>query len=174
MQLIDKACQSGSTCACVHLQFLQYVQERYTVMTMTFPEYLVRLILKYGGSKQDLAKAIGVTPSTLSHYLAGSSVPNLDTLLLLAVATRTSASDVLKAAGKGVLAKQLELLYGEAAVRRQIYTSLRLTPREEQQVKDVRALDAPAQRAIATLITYALHRRETETTTNTSAEALAP
>jgi len=113
---------------------------------------LPELIAHHGGNKQDLARAIGITPSTLSHLLAdGSSAPGVEVCLRLAHATGHSPSKILRAAGREAIADLLEDLYGPAAERRAPF-GLRLTPHELQHVTTIRRLDRKTQRAYFTIV----------------------
>lgn len=120
-----------------------------------FRRLLRELVQAYGGAKQDLARAIGVTPSTLSHLLARDGAPSVYVCLKLAQATGTSASKVLRAAKKEDIAELIEDLFGEAATRRQVFQRVRLTPLEERYVTALRALPPKTQRAFFTLISTA-------------------
>jgi transcriptional regulator with XRE-family HTH domain len=80
----------------------------------SFSRLLQKLVGTYGGTKQDLATAIGVTPSRFSHLLSRSAEPTVDMCLKLASVTGASATDVLRAAGKGETAALIEELFGKA------------------------------------------------------------
>jgi transcriptional regulator with XRE-family HTH domain len=124
-----------------------------------FRRLLREMIKHYGGTKQDLARRIGVTPSTLSHLLnSDGRTASIEVCLRLANATGTSASKVLRAAGKGAVADLLEDLYGEAAERRQRFVGVRLSPHEERYVVGFRTLQRQEQRAFHTLLEHALGR----------------
>lgn len=125
-------------------------------MTTGFRRLLLDLVKTYGGTKQDLAKAIGITPSALSHLLAHpTGTASTEVCLRLAAVTGTSASRVLRAAGKSAIADLLEDLYGEAAIRRQPFTGFRLKPSEERTWTALRSLDPRCQRAFVYLIDQA-------------------
>lgn len=72
------------------------------------------LAARYGGTKKDLAEAIGISPSALSR-LGAKAPPPLALCIRLAHATRTSPAKVLRAAGHGEMNDLLVDLYGPAA-----------------------------------------------------------
>lgn len=119
-----------------------------------FRRLLHELVASYGGTKQDLARAVRITPSSLSHLLAeqATHAPSSEVCIRLAHATGTSASKILRAAGKGALADLIEDMYGETAARRQPFIGARLTPQEEQHMRAVRALDTRAKRAFLFIV----------------------
>jgi transcriptional regulator with XRE-family HTH domain len=85
-----------------------------------FSELLHELIRAHGGTKQSFAQAIRITPSTLSHFLAGrvSHPPSTELCLRIAEVSGMSASKVLTAAGKADIAARIEALYGLPRIRR--------------------------------------------------------
>jgi hypothetical protein len=126
-----------------------------------FRRLLHEMVTQYGGTKQDLAYAVGITPSRLSHLLAGRapSVPSTEVCLRLAVVTRTAPSKVLRAAGKGHVADLIEDLYGAAAARRPLFGVLNLKPHEQKYVEAVRALEPREQRAFLFIVQRAASQR---------------
>jgi transcriptional regulator with XRE-family HTH domain len=119
-----------------------------------FRELLRELVTQFGGTKQDLAKAIGITASTLSHFLRDHSthVPSTEVCLRLAAVTGASASKVLRAAGKGDVADLIEDLFGVPATRRQTFLGIRLTPHEQKHVETLRTLTPKVQRAYFVIV----------------------
>lgn len=123
-------------------------------MSSEFGQLLSRLVTQYGGGKQDLAKAIGVTPSTFSRMLAGQ-VPQkhtTDLCLRLAHVTKTSASKALRAAGKAAIADLLEDLYGYPARHRPRGGGGHVSPLEEQFLYKYRSLKPADRKAIAVIL----------------------
>jgi hypothetical protein len=128
-----------------------------------FRQLLQELVIAYGGTKGALAHAIGIRPSSLSHLL-GKDAPHVastEVCLRLAIVTGTSPSRLLRAAGRGPIADLLEELYGAAAVRRQSFVGVRLTPYEEQHLAAIRALNPKARRAFFFLVECATARAAT-------------
>src|SRR5262245_2502503 len=79
----------------------------------TFAEMFEDLVDGFGGSKAELARAVGIKPSTVSHLLAGAT-PGIELCLKLAQVTGRSPTKILQSAGKRDLASLIERLYGEA------------------------------------------------------------
>lgn len=118
-----------------------------------FRRLLNELAVSYGGSKQAFAQAIGITPSHLSHLLTETpnqrSAPSTDVCLAIAAAAHANPSTVLRSAGKGEIADQLETLYGPAAERRQAFlATTRLSPADEKYLGVWRHLSAKDKRAL--------------------------
>jgi hypothetical protein len=67
------------------------------------------------GSKQDAARALGITPGRFSRLLNGEFSMEVVNCLRLAVLTRKSAATVLRAADKQEVADLLDRLYGSDA-----------------------------------------------------------
>lgn len=111
-----------------------------------FGTLLAGLVTTYGGNKQDLARAIGISPSTLSRLLDGRP-PSTELCLRLATTTHTNASRILRAAGKGAIADLIEDLYGTAA-HRQLFRGFPLTPLEQRRTTIVRNLSRDKLRAL--------------------------
>lgn len=134
-----------------------------------FRRLLGELVPQYGGSKQDLARAIGIPPSSLSRLLSGRarSAPGAEVCLRLATVTGTSASKILRAAGKGAVADLLEDLYGAAATRRQAFLGIRLTPHEQRHVTVMRSLAPKAQRAFFLIVDCAAAKQVQQRTGKT-------
>lgn len=124
------------------------------MMQSEFAKLLTGLVETYGGSKQDLARAVGISPSTLSRLLEGRP-PSTELCLRLATQTHTNASRILRAAGKGAVADLIEDLYGAAASRRQVFRGFRLTPVEQRRTTTVRTLSREGLRAVDQIIEWA-------------------
>jgi len=69
---------------------------------------------QFGGVKQRLARAIGVTPSRLGRVMQGEFSLSVLSCLRLARVSGRDPGTVLQAAGKEDLASLLEALYGKA------------------------------------------------------------
>jgi transcriptional regulator with XRE-family HTH domain len=80
-----------------------------------FAKVFAECLAAYGGTKQQLAREIGITPSSLSHLVVGNNGASVDVCLGLAAASGVSASRILRAAGKDKIADLIERLYGAAA-----------------------------------------------------------
>lgn len=115
----------------------------------SFARLLRRLVKEFGGTKQELAQAIGVRPSQFSRFLSGAATPSLETCLCLAHVTHTSVTVVLRAAGRGDLAVLLEQLYGTPATYRR---GSELKPVERRRLAQIRALDPAARKAFTVLL----------------------
>jgi len=125
-----------------------------------FRRLLVDLAKQFGGTKQELARRAGLSPSAFSRLHAGRSVPSVEVCLRLAIVTSTSASKLLRAAGKGTTADLLEDLYGAAAIRRHAFVGVRhLNPTEQRHMEAVRALAPKDQRAFFYLVERASAQR---------------
>jgi transcriptional regulator with XRE-family HTH domain len=126
-----------------------------------FRQLLEELVTQYGGAKKDLAEAIGVTPSTLSHFLRSRAphAPSVEVCLRLATVTGTSASRILRAAGKGDVADVIEDLYGPAAERRQAFLGMQLTPYEQKHITAMRVLDPKTASAFYTIVDYGVQKQ---------------
>jgi hypothetical protein len=109
-----------------------------------------KLVTDFGGSKQKLAAAIGISPSGFSRL--ATTRPSLEVCLRLASVTGENPSRVLRAAGYGDVADLLEELYGHAAARRITRGGSRHTPREEQILNALRRSPKPTRRALELLI----------------------
>jgi transcriptional regulator with XRE-family HTH domain len=109
----------------------------------------------YGANTDsEFARAIGISPSTLSRWLiaAPSHPPGTDVCLRIAHLTQVSPAGVLRAAGKDEVAELLDALYGlsveAAAARIRRRGPLRLTSPEQRLIVELRAL-SPAVRRLA-------------------------
>lgn len=117
-----------------------------------FGQLLLRLVPRYGGTKQDLARAISVTPSAFSRLLGGAP-PDVEVCLRLALATGTSPSQILHAAGLSPIDALLHSLYGPAAKS----TKARregLTPLERRRLQQWRALTPAEDRALSLILSH--------------------
>lgn len=121
-------------------------------MAESFASLLRTLLRSHGGTKRAFAEAIGVTPSTLSHFLVARRVAvSTDTCLRIAEVGRVSASRVLRAAHRGEVAKRLEALYGEAAKFQRVEPA-RFTTQEWTFIEALRRIRSPRQqRAVVTI-----------------------
>lgn len=120
-------------------------------MGCCFAKLLPELLREYGGSKQDLARAIHITPSSFSHIAAGNVSPSVAVCLRLAHECGVSASKILRAADRSDVADLIEGLYGDAAVRR-FDRGPRFSRDELRRVERIRTLSPRARRAIDVLI----------------------
>ena len=68
----------------IYSQELQELQEYANEFTKKFAENLVALCNENIEAKNQLAKELGTTPQTISHYIARKSLPKLDTLIMIA------------------------------------------------------------------------------------------
>lgn len=116
-----------------------------------FQDLLIELIRSFPGTKRDLAKLLDITPSRLSHLLNAGDIPSMEVCLRLADATGTSASKVLRVAGKEDVADLIERLYGPAADHRQAHKH-RISPAESGFLAQWRQLDQADRRAMTILI----------------------
>lgn len=123
------------------------------MLTDSFLRFLGSLVHRYGGTKKELARAIGIRPSALSAILK-TGFMSAEVALRLARATQTSPSHILRGAGKGELADLIEDQYGDAAVRRGAPAPA--IKASEQRVLDrLRELDKTSRRALL-LILYSI------------------
>lgn len=114
---------------------------------------LAELRATYGGSQQEYADAIGITRPHLSHLLSGQpqyATASVEVCLQIAKVSKTSASRVLRAAGKGDVADLLERLYGGPALVRTSDPSV--SDAERRLLAKLKSLDRKTYRAIVTLI----------------------
>jgi len=110
--------------------------------------FLAEVFAQYGGTQQDFAAAIGKTPATVSHWLNPARRhpgPGIAVCLQIAAVTHTSASRVLRAAGKDAIADLLETLYGGPALVRTTDPSVSLA--EKRLLQRIQALDPRTRRA---------------------------
>jgi transcriptional regulator with XRE-family HTH domain len=114
--------------------------------------FLAELLRQYGGTQQDFARAIGKTPATVSHWRnrASAPKPGIEVCLRIAVETRTSASEVLRAAGKSAIADLIEQLYGGPARMRT--TDPSVSRADKRLLQQIAALDPRTRRALLYLI----------------------
>jgi len=117
--------------------------------------FLADLLAHYGGTQQGFARAIGKSRASVSHWLRvdpPSAPPGIEVCLRIATVTRTDASRVLRAAGKGDVATLIEQLYGGPARVRTSDPAVSATDR--RLLAQLHALDAATQRAIRTLLDH--------------------
>jgi len=116
--------------------------------------FVAELLAEYGGTQDGFARAIGKNRATVSHWLRQdppAAPPGIECCLRIAALTHRSASDVLRAAGKGAIADLIEQLYGGPA---RVRTRDPAVPLADQHfLADLHALDGPTQRAIRHLVT---------------------
>jgi len=110
---------------------------------------LDELAITYGGSKANLAKAIGITPSAFSRL--ANTPPSVEVCLRLAHVTGENPSKILRAAGRGDIADLLETLYGHAGHRR-ARRGPRTSPKEQTLIEALRRVDAGTRRALDVVI----------------------
>jgi hypothetical protein len=116
-----------------------------------FRELLPELVAQYGGSKAQLAKAIGITPASFSRLT--TTMPSADVCLRLAAVTHANPSVILRAAGRGDVATLLEGLYGHAATRARSAHK----PSDEAFLMALKKVPKDRKRAIWLLIELAIH-----------------
>lgn len=123
----------------------------------TFAALLRELVQDWGGPKSSFARAIQISPSRLSHALAGTDhfTVGIELCLRIARATGMSPSRVLRAAGKGEVADLIEELYGKA-VPRPTFTQQGHRRLEQERHWDLwQSIDPRAQRALTVLLEQA-------------------
>lgn len=127
-----------------------------------FRALLKDLITRYGGNKKDFAQALGITQSTLSHWIRTVGVfPSVEMCLRLATITGENASKILRAAEKGEIADVLEDQYG--APRKHVTGhAVTATPREQAHLITLRSLGKRNRRTVLD-ITESLARAEKAT-----------
>jgi transcriptional regulator with XRE-family HTH domain len=120
----------------------------------TFSGLVLELVSDFGGSRTDFAKAVGVSPSTLSHFLGGraSHPPSTEVCLRIALASRVPPTRVLRAAGRTQIAELIEQLYGAAAKFRQ---HVNVTPHEYTHLEQWRKLDDKTRHALQLVVEHA-------------------
>lgn len=120
------------------------------------------LVRRFGGNKQDFAKAVGISPSALSRLMAQpmKHQPSPEVCLRLARVGRVSGARVMRAAGYAILTDLIEELFGAAADQRQRFFSV--TPREQTHLEEWRDLDPDVQKALNALATAAYRRKQEE------------
>jgi len=114
-----------------------------------FPKIFAACLAAYGGTKQQLARELGITPSSLSHLAVGNMGASVDVCLRLAAASGVSASKILRAAGKHDVADLIEQLYGRAATAR---IGVAMSPDEREFIEKLRRVRPRSRRAIRFLI----------------------
>jgi transcriptional regulator with XRE-family HTH domain len=123
-------------------------------MPATFTALFRQLVQTYQqttGTKADLARELGVRPSTISHLLADRTTPGLELCLRFAAVTGVSPSHVLRAAGKDALATLLESLYGPAADRAAQHRT-RLRPNDRMVLECLNAMRSKTYKAMLVVI----------------------
>jgi len=120
-------------------------------MARAFLNTFAKCLRAYGGTQQQLAREVGVTPSTLSHVINGNASPSLELCLRLAAVTGISASQILRAAGKADLVDLIEGLYGAAAETKAIPRAI-YSPDELQLLAKLRLIRPRSRRAVRTLV----------------------
>lgn len=122
-----------------------------------FARLLRRLVKEFGGTKQDLAQAIGMRPPQFSRLLSDTTTPSIETCLWLAHVTDTAIGTVLRAAGRHDLAVVLEEHYGaQTRYRRRPSTAAKhMKPLEVRRLAQIRALDPKTRRAFTVLLNQA-------------------
>jgi hypothetical protein len=113
---------------------------------------LPELVTQFGGSKGELAKAVGIRPSALSRFV--HTPPNVETCLRLARVTGANPSRILRAAGRGDVADLLESLYGIAAIRRMKHRR-RDAAKQQWRIDRLEEMDAATLRAFDVLMDFA-------------------
>lgn len=132
-------------------QRLQFAQRRRMVplVSLSFANVMRALLAGYAGSKSDFAREAEIAPSVLSRLLGGGLPPPTDVCLRIARTAGASPSLVLRAADRGHIADAIEAMYGKPRVVRPEGTA-----EDRALFAELQSLDAPARRAIRTLITY--------------------
>lgn len=116
-----------------------------------FPKFFDGLLKRYGGSKQELAKEIGVSSAAVSHLAAGVMNPGVELCFRLAAATGVSAVEILQAAGRDELAELIVALFGKRQPRR-IDQGPVYSPDELELLAKLRLVRPRSRRALRTLI----------------------
>jgi transcriptional regulator with XRE-family HTH domain len=114
---------------------------------------LAELIASYGGTQKNFAAAVGISRAHLSHLLSGDghyATVSIELCLRIAQVTQSSASRLLRAAGKGAIADLVEGLYGGPALVRAGDPAISLSDRRF--VEQLHRLDRRTQRAIRYLV----------------------
>ena len=114
-----------------------------------FGAFLASLVTRYGGTKQDLATRVGVSPSQFSWLLSAEAAPTIELCLNLADVTGTSVSVVLRAASFQRVAEQLERLCGSPVAQQACYP---LTPIECAHIDQWRELEKKERTAFTVII----------------------
>jgi len=116
----------------------------------SFAHKVAAFLNRFEGRKQTLALAIGISPSTLSHLAAGTAEPGIEVCLKLAAVSGQSASELLRSAKKGHVAKLIEQCYGPATTC--VATKGEITIDEKLLILRMRRLSKRAHRAIQVLV----------------------
>jgi len=114
-----------------------------------FPKIFDACLVAYGGTKQQLAREIGITPSSLSHLAVGNMGASVKVCLRLAGACGVSASTILRAAGKNEIAELIEQLYGAAATQR---LGVVMSPDEREFLEKLRRVKRRSRRILGQTI----------------------
>lgn len=127
---------------------LQEQAAQYLAATLekeTFKVLLNRIAQRYP-SRSALAQALRITPSRLSRALNTGDFPlNVSNCLRLAKLSGESATEILRAAGKGDVAELIEGLYGKDRTRL-------LTMPERELLDEWHALSPRAREALGSII----------------------
>ena len=120
----------------------------------SFATLLRQVIAHARATKRVFARAIGIAPSSLSHYLSpdSDSTPGIEVCLLIAKHGRVSASRVLRAAGRNTIADLLDELYGPERKTLDALASSEITLSERAHLEALRTT-APATRRALILLT---------------------
>lgn len=113
-------------------------------------QILPELVAQYGGTKQELARAIGITPSAFSRL--PHSAPSVEVCLRLARATGANPDRVLRAAGREATADLLHALYGPRHKTARVAWRFTHTPKDQQTIAAIKAMPKSTQRALYVLI----------------------
>jgi len=118
-----------------------------------FQALLEQSIERHGGSAQDFARAIGITPSRLSFLRSdkGRGQAGTELCLRIAEAANLSAAAVLRAAGHGDFVERIERHFGPAALRVPPPPSAD-TVQERETIAKLRTLSAREQQVFHSLI----------------------
>jgi len=110
------------------------------------------LVTEYGGTKKDLAQAVGLRQEDLSPSRTGKKEHpySVEVCLRLALVTSTSPQQLLRAAGHGVVNDLIESLYGPPGKFEQ--RGFRVKPIEQKHLRKWRALRGPGRRALEFLL----------------------
>jgi transcriptional regulator with XRE-family HTH domain len=114
-----------------------------------FGAFLASLVTRYGGTKQDLATRVGVSPSQFSRLLSADALPTIELCLNLADVTGLSVTVILRAANFTHVADQLERLFGAPVEQQACYP---LTPRECTHIDQWRELETKERTALTVII----------------------
>jgi transcriptional regulator with XRE-family HTH domain len=102
------------------------------------------------GTARAVARSVNVTPSQMSHWLAGKTRPGIEITLRFAHYSGSNASLLLRGAGHTAIATLIEESYGRPAQRR----ARALSQTDKQVQYFLRHLNAQEKRAVLCVLRY--------------------